>query len=164
MRPGPVAGRRHVDPARIGLGVGYYLGNRFGLKRWVHQHDEGLSDDGRDRRDVAAEIEIELVVERRVDHAIRTNHEQRIAVRGRLDDSLGADIAAGAWPVVDDEGLAEPVRQPLTHQAREDVVWSAGWIRDDYSHQSRRMGLRLRDARHGSERGSNRRQMQKSTT
>ena len=44
-----------------------------------------------------------------------------MAVRGRAHDRLGADVAAGARPVLDDEGLAEPLRQPLTHQARHDV-------------------------------------------
>ena len=81
----------------------------------------GHSDDARDRRDVADEIEVELVVERRVDRVRRTDQEQRVAVRRRAHDRLGADIAAGARPVLDDELLAKPLRQPLTHQARDDV-------------------------------------------
>ena len=64
---GPVAGRRHVDLARIGLGVGDELRNRFYWNRWIHQHYEWLANDARDRRDVADEIETEFVVERRVD-------------------------------------------------------------------------------------------------
>ena len=117
----PNAGRRHVDLARIGLGIGDELGNRLGRNRWIDHHDEGRADDARDRRDVADEIEIELVVERRVDRVRRQDQEQRIAVRRRAHDRLGADIAAGARPVLDDEWLAEPLRQPLTHQARDDV-------------------------------------------
>ena len=62
-----VAGRRHVDLARIGLGIGDELGNRLGRNRWVDHHDEGTADDARDRRDVADEIVIEFLVERRVD-------------------------------------------------------------------------------------------------
>ena len=42
---GPGAGRRHVDLARIGLGIGDELGNRFGRKRWMDHHDVGLADD-----------------------------------------------------------------------------------------------------------------------
>ena len=87
---------------------------------------KGHADDARDRRDVADEIEIELVVERRVDRVRRIDQEQRVAVRRRTHDRLGADIAAGARPVLDDEWLAEPLRQPLTHQAREDVVAPPG--------------------------------------
>ena len=71
------------------------------------------ADDARDRRDVADEIEIELVVERRVDRVGRSDQEQRIAVRWRTHDRLGGDIGAGARPVLDDEWLAEPLRQPL---------------------------------------------------
>ena len=81
----------------------------------------GIADDARDRRDVADEIEIELVVERRVDRVRRADQEERVAIRGRTHDRLGGDIAAGARPVLDDELLAEPLRQPLTHQARDDV-------------------------------------------
>ena len=86
----------------------------------------GHADDARDRRDVADEIEIELVVERRVDRVGRTDQEERIAVRRRTHDRLGGDIAAGARPVLDDELLAEPLRQPLTDQARDDVGRAAG--------------------------------------
>ena len=38
-----------------------------------------------------------------------------------LYDRLGTDVAAGARPVVDDEWLTEPLRQPLADQARDDV-------------------------------------------
>ena len=81
----------------------------------------GCANDARDRRDVADEIEIELVVERRVDRVRRSDKEERVAVRRRPHDRLGADIGAGARPVLDDEWLAEPLRQPLADQARDDV-------------------------------------------
>ena len=113
----------------------------------MYQHDKGAADDARDRRDVADEIEIELVVERRVDRVRRTDQEERVAVRRRTHDRLGGDIATGARPVLDDEWLAEPLRQPLTHQAREDVVRTAGGKADDDAHRPRRIGLRPREAR-----------------
>jgi hypothetical protein len=69
--------------------------------------DGFTTEDARDRRDVAHKIEIELVVKRRVDRAVWRDQEERIAVRGRAHDCLGADVAAAARPVVDDEGLAE---------------------------------------------------------
>ena len=87
----------------------------------LHHHDVWHAADARDRRDVADEIEIELVVERRVDRVVASDQKERIAVRRRAHDRLGGDIAAGARPVLDDELLAEPLRQPLTHQARDDV-------------------------------------------
>ena len=127
----------------------------------MYHHDKGAADDARDRRDVADEIEIELVVERRVDRVRRTDQEERVAVRRRTHDRLGGDIAAGARPVLDDEWLAEPLRQPLTHQAREDVVRAAGGKADDDAHRPRRIGLRPREARYGRKHGSARCQMQK---
>ena len=91
------------------------------------------------------------------------DQQQRVAVRRRAHDRLGADIAAGARPVLDDEWLAEPLRQPLADQARDDVGAAAGGKADDDAHRPRRIGLRPRDARDGRQRGSARCQMQKST-
>src|SRR5262249_56416889 len=62
---------------------------------------------------------------------------------------------------VDDEWLAEPLRQLLTHQAREDVSWAASGKGDDHAHRPRRIGLRPHDPRDGRQRGSARCQMQK---
>jgi hypothetical protein len=59
--------------------------------------------------DVADEIEIEVVAECRADCARQNDHEECVAVRRRSHDGFGADIAAGARPVVDDKLLAEPV-------------------------------------------------------
>ena len=58
--------------------------------------------------DVAEEIEVELIVERRVDRVEATDQEQRVTVGRRFHDRLGTDIAGGTRPVFDDEWLAEP--------------------------------------------------------
>ena len=133
--------------ARIRLGIGDELGKRLGRNRGMYHHDEGTADQARDRRDVANEIEIEFVVKRRIDRVRRTDQEQRVAVRSRAHDRLGGDIAACARPVLDDELLAEPLRQPLTDQTREDVVRAAGGKADDDAHRPRRIGLRPSEAR-----------------
>src|SRR6516165_10210997 len=104
---GSVTGRRHVDLAWIGIRIGDKLGNRFGRDRWIHHHDEGLAVDARDRRDVADEIVVELVVQCRVDRVEATDHEQRVAVSGRAHDDLSADIGCGARPVLDNKRLAD---------------------------------------------------------
>src|SRR5687768_9823021 len=62
-------------------------------------------------------------------------------IRGRTHDHLRGDIAASARPVFDDELLAKPFRQPLTHQAREDVIRTAWSKADDNAHRPRRIGL-----------------------
>jgi hypothetical protein len=78
------------------------------------------------RRDVPDEVETEIVVERGIDRIRGHNLQQRVAICGRLRDRLGADVAAGAGAVLNDELLAEALRQPLTHQARLDVGSPAG--------------------------------------
>src|SRR5947209_6310186 len=75
----------------------------------------------RGRGDVADQIEIELVIECRVDRTRRAHDEERVSIRGRIHDRLGADIGAAAWPVLDNKWLPKPLRQPLAHQARKDV-------------------------------------------
>jgi len=91
-------------------------------------------------------LNLSLVVERRVDRVGRTDEEKRIAIRRSAYDRLGRDIAARTRPIVDDELLAEPLRQPLSHEARNDVVRAAGGKADDDADRLRRIGLRRGDA------------------
>src|SRR5262249_39699038 len=131
---------------------------------WMNHHDEHAAADGGDRRDVANEIEIELLVERRVDRVVRACQEDRVSVRGHAYDRLGADIAGGTRSVLDDEGLAKMLRQPLSHQARDDVIRPAGGIVDDQTYRPRRIRLRPGDARYRRQRGNACGQMQKLPT
>src|SRR5262249_18101255 len=106
------------------------------------------------RGKVADEIEVELVMERRVGGAcVGPDHEQRVAVRRRAHDRLGADIATRARPVLDHEWLAKPLRQPLTHQTGDDVGRSAWGEWGDDAHRPRWIGLRPSDARNYRQRG-----------
>src|SRR5262245_47332795 len=118
----------------------------------------------RDRHYVADEIEIEFLVQRDVDCIRRSRQEERIAVRRRAHDRLGGDVAASACPVLNNELLTEPLREPLSYQTRDDVARTAGAIADDDAYRPRRIGLRPRDTRHGWQRGSARGQMQKLPT
>src|SRR5215475_2249306 len=95
--------RRKVDLARISLGISDELGDRLGRNRWMHQHDVGHDHNAGDRRDVTDEIEVELVIERRVHRVRRMDQEERIAISGRTHDRLRGDITAGA------AGRAAPV-------------------------------------------------------
>jgi hypothetical protein len=124
----------------------------------------GNGGNARHRRDVADEVEAEVRVERRIDGVCRDRQHQRVAVGRRPDDELGADIAGGARPVLDDERLFEPFRQPLRHQPRDDVGRAAGDDGDDQTHRPRRIGLRPRDPRDDRQRGSARGQMQEFAT
>src|SRR5262249_51606506 len=62
MDRGSDTGRGEIDLAGIDLGVGDELGNGFVRKRRVHHQNIGYAKDTRDRRNVADEIEIEVVV------------------------------------------------------------------------------------------------------
>src|SRR5262245_49136589 len=152
--------RRNVDFAWIGLSIGDELGDRLGRNRWMHHHDVGHDNNAGDRRDVADEIEVELVIECRVERVRRSGHKELIAVRECTHDGLRGDITARAWPVLDDELLAEPLRQPLTDETRGDVGATGGGIADNQAHWPRRIGLRPRHMRHRRQRGSARGQMQ----
>src|SRR5712675_2507854 len=107
MRGGPNTRRPHADPARIGLGIGNELGNRFDRNRRMYHHHHWQSHNAGDRRNVAKKNEIELFVESRVDWPRHVGLEERIAVRLCAHDRFGADIAAAARTVFYDELLAE---------------------------------------------------------
>src|SRR5262245_65308575 len=163
MRSRPAAGRSHVDFARVGPGIRDEFGNCLGRYRWIDHHDLSLAANARDRRDVADEIEVELVVERRVACVRRADEEEGVAVRRRTYDRLSADIGAAARPALNDEWLAEPLRQPLPDQTCEAVLRATGGSRHNQAHRLRRISLRPGEARHGWERSSTSYQMQKPT-
>ena len=75
---------------------------------------KGVRPMAADRREVAREIEIQMLIKRGVDGIGRDGQQQRIAVRRRVRDDFGADIAGGARPIVDDELLTEPLRHRLS--------------------------------------------------
>src|SRR5215472_5753057 len=114
----------------------------------------------RDRGYIADEIEIEFLVQRDVDCIRRSRQEERIAVRRRAHDRLGGDVAAGAWPVLNNELLTEPLREPLSYQTRDDVTRTAGAIADENAHRPRWIGLSPSNVRHRRQRGSAGGQMQ----
>jgi hypothetical protein len=72
------------------------------------------------------EVEIEIGIERGIDCIGRYRNQQRIAVRCRRGGEFGADIAGGARPVVDNELLAEPMRQIVGDDAGDNVGRGAG--------------------------------------
>src|SRR5438132_11582509 len=117
--------------------------------------------DARDRRDILDKIVVELFVERGVDHIIRADGEQRVAIWWRTHDGLSSDIAAGARPVLNDELLTKPLGEPLTYYARDDVNRLARGKSDDNAHRPRRISLPRSHARACRERGSARGKMQK---
>jgi hypothetical protein len=147
-----------------GLGVSNQFPNGFGRKRWIDHQDLGQVDNACDRSNVADEIVTEFLVECRVDRRRRVDQEQRIAVRRCAHHRFGADGVAATRPVLGNEWLAEPIRERLPDQAREDVGRTAGALSDDYAHWPRWVALCASNARHDRQRGGAAGEMQKSAT
>src|SRR5215475_4640509 len=110
MGHAPSSSGAHVELAWIGSSVSYELWDRFGRNGWNDHHDLGTTGSARDRRNVADEIEIELLVKRRITRVRKTNQEKRVAISGRIHDGLGGDVGTRTGPVLDDELLAGPLR------------------------------------------------------
>ena len=113
----------------------------------IGHQEERYAHDPRGGRDVAHEIVAEIVVEGRIDGRRHTDEKQRVAVGGRVDDDLGRDIGGGTRPVLDNELLAGPLRKPVPHQARDDVIAAGRGEPDDPAHRSDRIALGPGDAR-----------------
>ena len=151
----------HVDPARLGLGVCNKLGDGRDRKLPAHHHDARCERNARDRDNIADEIEIELFIERCIDDCGRDDEEERVSVGRRAYGHFGTDIGTRARTVLDHERLVEPLREPLAHQAHDDVACSPGCDRGYNAHRARRIGLRTRDARQIRQCSSTRGQFQK---
>ena len=132
---------RKVDLAGVFLGIGEELGHRFGGKRWIYLHHERHANDDSYRRYIADGVILEVVIEARIDRVGDGHQEQRISVGGRIHDRFSGNVARGTRPVLDDEGLMQPFRQILPHDASGDVAWAAWWKAHDPVHRSRRISL-----------------------
>ncbi len=123
---GAVAARRHVELARVGARVGdqrAHVGDAVGGRlRRVHDEDVRHAGDERDRREVLDRVVGHLRIQRRIDRLrADRSHQQRVAVGRRLGDEIGAQVAAGAGLVLDDEALAEGLGELGRERAGEDV-------------------------------------------
>ena len=121
----------------------------------------GTLDNAHNRRGVADEIEAEPVIERRIDCVRNAGEQNCIAIRCGRYHEFGGDIGAGARFVLDDELLSKSIRQPLAHQACDDVIAAAGGKPDDQAHWPRRIAFRPGGTWKGREDGCSGGQMQK---
>ena len=144
---GADTGRGEVELAGVGLRMRDEFGHGLDRQIVVDHQDVGHARGAGDRRDVAQEVEVQVLVERVVDGVCRHPLQQRVAVRRGLHHRLGPDVAAGARAVLDQDRLADPLRQPLPHQPGIDVGAATGRKSDDDADRLRRIGLRPRAAR-----------------
>ena len=103
---------------------------------------ERRDGDARDRLEVARNVVRHFLVQARVDHVIDAEHDQRVAIRRRFRDGAGADVAAGAALVLDDDTLAPHLGEPLPEHAGDDVGRSARGERHDDLDRLVRIALR----------------------
>ena len=125
-------------------------------RRYGRMDPEAKGDVGsqRDRIKIVIGIVGYPLIEARIDDEGIDGHQHGVAVMGAARRLCGADIAAGARQVLYIELLAETLRKPLADVAREHVSRAPYGERNDHAYRSRRIGLRLRNARHGWYRGS----------
>jgi hypothetical protein len=76
-------------------------------------------------------LKIELFIERRIDRVCPTDEEERVTIRRRTHHHLRRDIGACARPVLNDELLAKPFREPLANQTCDDIDPAAGGKADE---------------------------------
>src|SRR5262245_24342672 len=108
----------------------------------MHVQDERNAINAGDRRGVANEIELEIIVQGRIDRVRSIGEEKRLAVRGRAHRHFGRDIAGSTRPVIDEKLLTQTVRQPLSDQARDYVDLTASSKANDDAHRPRWIDLR----------------------
>ena len=113
---------------RLGRGLGRrdQLAERVGLLAGMgHQHQRAPGREA-ERREVGHRIVGQVLVEAGVHDQRVDRRHQRLAVGLGARHLLAADIAAGARDILHHHGLAEPGRQPLGHEAGDDVGAGAG--------------------------------------
>jgi hypothetical protein len=159
MHQVPLPGRSHVDLAGVGLAVGDEFAHGLGRELGGGLHHIRHPRDAGDGRDVAQEVERQTLVKGRIDAIGGVDQQDRVAVGRGVHHHLGADVVAGAGPVVDHELLAEMLGKVLAQDSRQDVGGSGGRIGHHPFHRPGRIvlgprgGDRERRQRHEAEQG-----------
>ena len=96
--------------------------------RWIHHHHKRRARYARDWRNVANEIEVELLIERWV-HRVRIgDQEEGVTVSVSTHDRVGSYISTSTRPVLNDECLVEAFREPLTHPGGKPAMMRTGRV------------------------------------
>src|SRR5262245_13520803 len=69
-----------------------------------------------------------------------------MTVRACFHHRLGANGGGGTRPVLDEEWRAEPILEPLAHQASEAVSSGTRWVWNYDAHRPHWIGLRRRNS------------------
>jgi hypothetical protein len=152
-------------PAGAGAerGVVQFPGMRLGVidqlldraKRRIRRHQQDVlgGGDQHDGIEVLDRVELRARLQRHVDRERLRAEMERVAVRRRLRRGGGADVAASARAVLDDDVLPPRLGELLGDDAAERVDGAAGGKRDQHAHGPLGIALR-RCARIGREQRS----------
>ena len=156
MRGAAGAGRRAVELARLGARQRQESRDILGRQVVAHHQQHGIDADRRDGGEIGADVVGQIAIERRRHggRAVRGQHDHA-AVRRRLGDRGGGDLAVGAGAVLDHDGALQPLADTGCHDAGEQVVRPAGRKADDEAQRTigEIYGLRA-DIREGGQRQS----------
>jgi len=142
----PAIDLNNVDTTRIRLcQLDEFLDGLCGDGRVDRKHQRRESNPY-DGLDVPQRVEGQLGVEARVDHMVGCDHDQRIAVRLRLDHALRSDDAIGSRKVLYDNRLAPLLGQLLRNKARQRIGRTSCRKRNHDSH--RPVGISLCERGH----------------
>ena len=147
MRRRPGAGGRECVLRRIGLDHRDELFRIRRRERRINDQGERRRGDQAHRREILQRLVGRLLQVRHDRERSARGGEQRVAIGRALHHGVGADRAAGAGLVVDDERLAERVLQLLRDHARRDVGGLARRPGHDHFHRVVRIRLRKRGCR-----------------
>ena len=104
-------------------------------------HHERHLGDGDDRGDIANEVELQVLEQACVDGVHRSAQEQGVPVRSGFHDLGSGIVATGAGPVLNNNLLAEMVRQHRGDGSRNDVQRTTGRKADDQANRQRWVSL-----------------------
>jgi hypothetical protein len=160
--------RDELQSGKAAEGIGLQPGDEFvHISCWhvlPRKKNERARGEQRDRHKI-----IQNIVSNRVESAVEHVRGQaskcnRIAVRSCASSSAYAYASIGSADIFNDDGLSERSPHAFGHHSRDYIGGAARSEPHDQANGPRRIGLRHCDPRCGRDRGSARRQMQKSTT
>jgi hypothetical protein len=119
------------------------------LLRRLHRHSRVRGQEILSRVELsdASEILDRIIgqlAQARIDDKFRRDRHERVTVRRRLRDELGADHCSGARPIVHDDRDAQLLGQALGYEPRHSVGAASGRYRHDHAYRLRGVVLRVR--------------------
>ena len=165
--PGQVGGGARtaggvIELAGVGLGVGDQFPQVVGWHLGVGQQHIRVGGDHRDGNKLVRVV-AQFFVKALVDGERPGGRQhQGVAITGGVKERLGANVAASADPVFDDDRLTPLGLQPLADDARQGVRSAARRHGHDDLDRARRVVLRLHQGRSGQGQGCGQGQAQAS--